>query len=424
MSQSEALRQEGQPEGAIVSIKEPSPLEQALRDGARQMLLQAIEAEVAEYVESHRGEVDGNGRRLVVRNGYAQQRTLVTGVGTLPVRAPRVEDKRVDEQGRKFRFHSQILPPYLRRTKSVEELIPWLYLKGISTGDFSEALEALLGPDAPGLSATTVVRLKQVWRQEYENWSKRSVEGQRFVYIWADGIYSNIRLDDERQCLLVVIGALADGRKQLLAVHDGFRESELSWKELLEDLKSRGLKLPPKLAVGDGGLGFWAALRKVYPATREQRCWVHRTANVLDKLPRSMHGKAKQALHDIYLAESRQAAEQGLDRFVALYQAKFPKAVECLSKDRESLLAFYDFPAEHWGHLRTTNPIESTFATVRLRQRRTKGCGSREASLTMAFMLARQAERHWRRLNGSEVIVHVLEGKKFKDGVMVQERAA
>lgn len=424
MSQSEGLRQEGQADAAVVSIKEQSPLDQTLREGARQMLLQAIEAEVSEYVEAHRGEVDGNGRRLVVRNGYAQERTLVTGVGTLEVRAPRVEDKRVDEQGRKFRFHSQILPPYLRRTKSVEELIPWLYLKGISTGDFSEALEALLGPDAPGLSATTVVRLKEVWRQEYASWSKRSLEGQRFVYIWADGIYSNVRLDDERQCLLVVIAALADGRKQLLAVHDGFRESELSWKELLEDLKSRGLKLPPKLAVGDGGLGFWAALRKVYPATREQRCWVHRTVNVLDKLPKSMHGKAKQALHDIYLAESRQAAEQGLDRFAALYQAKFPKAVECLSKDREALLAFYDFPAEHWGHLRTTNPIESTFATVRLRQRRTKGCGSREASLTMAFMLARQAERHWRRLNGSDVIVHVLEGKNFKDGVMVQERVA
>lgn len=424
MSQSERSGQAGQADAAVVSIKEQSPLDQTLREGARQMLLQAIEAEVSEYVEAHRDEVDGNGRRLVVRNGYAQERTLVTGVGTLEVRAPRVEDKRVDEQGRKFRFHSQILPPYLRRTKSVEELIPWLYLKGISTGDFSEALEALLGPDAPGLSATTVVRLKQVWRCEYESWSKRSLEGQRFVYIWADGIYSNVRLDDERQCLLVVIGALADGRKQLLAVHDGFRESELSWKELLEDLKSRGLKLPPKLAVGDGGLGFWAALRKVYPATREQRCWVHRTVNVLDKLPKSMHGKAKQALHDIYLAESRQAAEQGLDRFAALYQAKFPKAVECLSKDREALLAFYDFPAEHWGHLRTTNPIESTFATVRLRQRRTKGCGSREASLTMAFMLARQAERHWRRLNGSDVIVHVLEGKKFKDGVMVQERAA
>jgi hypothetical protein len=259
---------------------------------------------------------------------------------------------------------------------------------------------------------------------EYESWSKRSLEGQRFVYLWADGIYSNIRLDDERQCLLVVIGALEDGRKQLLAVHDGFRESELSWTEMLADLKARGLELPPKLAVDDGGLGFWAALRKVFPATKQQRCWVHKTANVLDKLPRSMQGKGKQALHDIYLAEGRQAAGEAFDRFVALYRVKFPKAVECLEKDREELLAFYDFPAEHWGHLRTTNPIESTFATVRLRQRRTKGCGSREASLTMAFMLVRQAERHWRRLNGSEVIVHVLEGKKFKDGVMVQERAA
>ncbi|MES0404267.1 MAG: IS256 family transposase [Hyphomicrobium sp.] len=408
----------------MVSIKECSPLDETLREGARQMLLKAIEAEAADYVEAHQQEVDKDGRRLVVRNGYARQRSIVTGVGTLQVSAPRVADRRVDEQGRKFRFTSRILPPYLRRTKSVEELIPWLYLKGISTGDFSEALAALVGPDAPGLSATTVVRLKEVWRREYETWSKRSLGSQRFVYIWADGIYSNIRLDDERQCLLVVIGALADGRKQLLAVHDGFRESELSWTEMLEDLKARGLKLPPKLAVGDGGLGFWAALRKVYPATHEQRCWVHKTANVLDKLPKSMQGKAKQALHDIYLAQSRKVAGQAFDRFVALYLRKFPKAVACLEKDRKALLEFYDFPAEHWGHLRTTNPIESTFATVRLRQLRTKGCGSREASLTMAFMLTRQAERHWRRLNGSELIVHVLEGKVFQDGVLVQDRAA
>ena len=280
------------------------------------------------------------------------------------------------------------------------------------------------GPGAAGLSATTVVRLKDVRRREYEAWSKRDLSGQRFVYIWADGIYSNVRLDDERQCLLVVMGALQDGRKQLLAVHDGFRESELSWQELLADLKRQGLELGPKLAVGDGAMGFWATLRKVYPATAEQRCWLHKTANVLNKLPKSMQGKAKKALHDIYLAESRQTAEKALDRFKNLYEKKFPKAVECLEKDRKVLLAFYDFPAEHWVHLRTTNPIESTFATVRLRQRRTKGCGSREASLTMVFMLARQAERHWRRLNGSEVIVHVLNGKAFKDGLMVQENAA
>lgn len=424
MNQSEESSSSRQGGAEVVGIEQRSPLDEALREGARQMLLKAIEAEVADYVEAHQQEVDEDGRRLVVRNGYGRERSLVTGVGTLRVKAPRVADRRVDEQGRKFRFTSQILPPYLRRAKSVEELIPWLYLKGISSGDFSEALAALLGPDAPGLSATTVVRLKEVWRGEYEAWSKRSLAGQRFVYVWADGIYSNIRLDDERQCLLVVIGALEDGRKQLLAVHDGFRESELSWQELLEDLKRRGLELPPKLAVGDGGLGFWAALRQVYPITREQRCWVHKTANVLDKLPKSMQGKAKQALHDIYLAESRQAATKAFARFVGLYKKKFPRAVSCLEKDRDALLAFYDFPAEHWGHLRTTNPIESTFATVRLRQRRTKGCGSREASLTMAFMLARQAERHWRRLNGSEVIVHVLEGKKFKDGELVQDRAA
>ena len=424
MSQSEEFKQSSQAGAEVRAIEQRSPLDEALRKGAREMLLQAIETEVSDYVEAHREAVDEDGRRLVVRNGYSRERSLVTGIGTLRLRAPRVDDRRVDEAGRKFRFTSQILPPYLRRTKSVEELIPWLYLKGISTGDFSEALAALLGPDAPGLSATTVVRLKEVWRGEYEVWSKRSLAGQRFVYIWADGIYSNIRLDDERQCLLVVIGALEDGRKQLLAVHDGFRESELSWRELLEDLKRRGLELPPKLAVGDGGLGFWAALRKVYPTTREQRCWVHKTANVLDKLPKSMQGKAKRALHDIYLAASREAAVEAFDAFVALYDKKFPKAVSCLEKDRDALLTFYDFPAEHWGHLRTTNPIESTFATVRLRQRRTKGCGSREASLTMAFMLVRQAERRWRRLNGSEVIVHVLDGKKFKDGELVQDRAA
>ena len=424
MSQCETLQPEGQAPQDVVSSNVPSPLDQLLHEGAREMLMRAVEAEVAAYIEAHQQEVDEQGRRLVVRNGQARQRTLVSGVGPIQIRAPRVDDRRVDEQGRKFRFTSEILPPYLRRTKSVEELIPWLYLKGISTGDFSEALQALLGPDAPGLSATTVVRLKEVWRRDYEAWSKRDLSAQRFVYLWADGIYSNVRLDHERQCLLVVIGALEDGRKQLLAVWDGFRESELSWRELLQDLKRRGLEPPPKLAVGDGALGFWAALRKVYPTTKEQRCWVHKTANVLDRLPKSMQSKAKQALHDIYLAPSRADAEKAFDDFATLYEKKFPKAVECLRKDHEELLAFYDFPAEHWGHLRTTNPIESTFATIRLRQRRTKGCGSREASLTMAFMLARQAERHWRRLNGSEVMIHVLEGKKFKDGVMLQENAA
>ena len=349
MREFEAISNESQVGPKVASVSERSELDEVLRDGARRMLLQAVETEAAAYIDAHHDEIDEHGRRLVVRNGQANERTLVSGVGTLKVRAPRVNDRRVDEEGNKFRFTSEILPPYLRRTKSVEELIPWLYLKGISTGDFSDALKALLGPAAPGLSATTVVRLKQVWREEYETWSKRSLEGQRFVYLWADGIYSNIRLDDERQCLLVVIGALADGRKQLLAVQDGFRESELSWTELLEDLKRRGLEVPPKLAVGDGGLGFWAALQKVYPTTREQRCWVHKTANVLDKLPKSMQGKAKSALHNIYLAESRTAAEGAMDHFAGLYEVKYPKAVACLEKDREVLLTFYDFPAEHWG---------------------------------------------------------------------------
>ncbi len=424
MEKFEAENAGGQGQVEPVAGGDRSLLDEVLRQGAGRMLMTAVEAEVADYVEAHKGEIDEAGHRRVVRNGRGRARTIVTPVGPISVRAPRVDDRRRDEQGRKFRFTSKILPPYLRRTKSIEELIPWLYLKGISTGDFNEALAALLGPDAPGLSASSVVRMKEVWRQEYESWSRRDLSGERYVYLWADGIYCNVRLDDERQCFLVLIGATADGRKQLLAVHDGFRESELSWTEVLEGLKSRGLAMAPKLAVGDGALGFWAALRKVFPRTGEQPCWVHKTANVLNKLPQSMQGKAKAMLHDIWGAESREAASRAFDTFVALYRQKFKAGVECLEKDREALLAFYDFPAEHWSHLRTTNPIESTFATVRLRHRRTKGCGSRAASLSMIFMLVRQAERHWRRLNGSELIVHVIEGKEFKDGIMVEGCAA
>ena len=413
-------------QGEVVAIRQAvkSALDEILREGARRMLEAAIEAEVEEYIQKHGQEKDAKGRCLVVRNGRAQERAILTPMGEMRVRAPRVNDKRLDEQGRRIRFTSAILPPYLRKTRSVEELIPWLYLKGISTGDFSEALAALLGPTAPGLSATTVVRLKEVWRGDYETWCQRDLSGERYVYLWADGIYCNVRLDDERQCLLVIIGATADGQKHLLAVADGFRESELSWKDVLEDLKRRGLSVDPKLAVADGGLGFWAALPKVFPTTREQRCWVHKTANVLDKMPKSSQGRAKKMLHDIYLAETKAAAEKAFDQFVAQYRVKLPKAVECLEKDRSALLTFYDFPAEHWGHLRTTNPIESTFASVRLRHRRTKGCGSRGASLTMVFMLARQAEQHWRRLNGTNMIVHVMEGRSFKDGILVEENAA
>ena len=419
-------RPAGAGQGKVVDVsgQGETPLEDILRQGAQRMLLLAVEAEVEDYVARHAPCRDEAGQRLVTRNGRARPRTILTGLGPLKVQAPRVEDRRRDAQGCKLRFSSKILPPYLRKTKSIEELIPWLYLKGISTGDFTEALAALVGPDCPGLSATTIVRLKEQWAGQYEAWCRRDLRGERYAYLWADGIYCNVRLDDERQCLLVIIGATTDGRKQLLAVHDGFRESELSWTEVLEDLKARGLEIAPKLAVGDGALGFWAALRKVFAATREQRCWVHKTANVLEKLPQSMQGKAKGMLHDIYLAETRKEAEAAFDRFTSLYRVKYDKAVTCLEKDREELLAFYDFPAEHWGHLRTTNPIESTFASVRLRHRRTKGCGSRLATLTMVFMLARQAERHWRRLNGSELIIHVLKERKFKDGIMVAEGAA
>ena len=391
-----------------------------LREGATQLLAQAIEVEVARYIERHAAFRDENGHRLVVRNGRKDEREIQTGIGPVKVRQPRVDDQRLDEQGRRIRFTSEILPPYLRKTKSIEELIPWLYLKGISTGEFSEALAALLGPEAPGLSASTVVRLKEVWQQEYEAWRTRSFAGKRYVYFWVDGVHFNVRLggdgeSENRQCILVVMGATPEGKKELVAVQDGYRESEQSWKELLLDLKARGLAVQPKLATGDGALGFWKALRQVYPETREQRCWVHKTANVLDKLPKGKQGKAKLALHDIWMAGTKAEADKAFDLFIETYVAKYPKAVECLAKDREVLLTFYDFPAEHWMHLRTTNPIESTFATVRLRTARTKGCGSRTATLTMVFKLAQSAEQHWRALNGSSLLPDVIQGIPFVD---------
>lgn len=388
-----------------------------LREGAERLLAQAVEAEVAAYLEAHRAWRDARGHRLVVRNGHKDERELQTGVGPVTVRQPRVNDRRVDENGRRRRFTSAILPPYLRRTKSIEELIPWLYLKGISTGDFSEALMALLGPEAPGLSASTVVRLKEVWQRDYEAWSKRSLAGQRYVYFWVDGIHFNVRLEEGRQCILIVLGATPEGRKELVAVQDGLRESEQSWRELLLDLKARGLAEPPKVAVGDGALGFWAALRKVFGETREQRCWVHKTANVLNDLPKGKQGKAKSLLHDIWMAETKAEAQRAFDLFIETYRAKYPKAAACLAKDRDVLLTFYDFPAEHWMHLRTTNPIESTFATVRLRTVRTKGCGSRIATLTMVFRLAQCAEQHWRALNGSALLEDVIRGVQFVDGL-------
>lgn len=403
-----------------LEIPEDSPqdvLTEVLRNGAREMLSQAIEAEVAEYVAAHGHERDAAGHRLVVRNGYAAERALQTGLGAIPVKQPRVNDRRVDEDGQRLRFTSKILPPYLRKTKSIEELIPWLYLRGISSGDFSQALSALLGPDAPGLSASTVVRLKQIWQQDQEAWSKRSLADRRYVYWWVDGIYFNIRLEEDRQCILVIMGATPEGRKELVAIHDGFRESEQSWTEVLLDLKARGLEAGPQLAVGDGALGFWKALRKVYGAAREQRCWMHKTGNVLNKLPKNKHGKAKRMLHDIWMAETRDQAHKAFDLFVESYQAKYPEAVKCLTKDRDELLAFYDFPAEHWMHVRTTNPIESTFATVRLRTRRTKGSGSRVACLAMVFKLTMCAAKTWRALNGSPLLADVIRGVPFVDGL-------
>lgn len=404
----------------IVSIGSRDALTEILREGAQQMLTRAVENEVAEYLGRHAEQRDDDGRRLVVRNGYLPARDLQTGVGLVEVHQPRVNDKRCDEQGQRQRFTSQILPPYLRRTKSLDELIPWLYLRGISTGDFTEALQALLGPQAKGLSATNIVRLKESWQQEYQNWSRRSLEGKRYVYVWADGIHFNIRLEDpgnNKQCILVLMGATEDGRKELIAISDGYRESAQSWRELLLEAQQRGFTVDPKLATGDGALGFWAALRELYPATREQRCWVHKTANVLNKLPKSIQAKAKAMLQEIWMATTRNQADQAFDLFVASFEAKYPKAVECLVKDRDVLLTFYDFPAEHWVHLRTTNPIESTFATVRLRTVRTKGCGSRIACLTMVFKLAQCAEKQWRRLNGAALLPQVIQGVTFVDGL-------
>jgi transposase-like protein len=379
------------------------------------MLAQAVQAEAAAWIDAHAHLTDDAGRHQVVRNGHLPQRTIQTGIGPVEVKQPRVRDRRAADQ--REAFTSAILPPYLRKTKSLEGLIPWLYLKGVSTGDFAEALRAILGPDAPGLSATTVTRLKAAWEAEHEAWAKRSLKGKHYVYVWADGVHFNIRLEGGRQCILVLMGATADGKKELIAIADGYRESEQSWKELLLDVKARGLEAEPALAIGDGALGFWKAMRQVWDTTKEQRCWVHKTANVLDKLPKGSQPKAKRMLHAIYMAEGREEAGKAFDLFVKAYEAKYPKATECLSKDRDVLLAFYDFPAEHWLHVRTTNPIESVFSTVRLRHDKTKGNGSRSACLAMVFRLMESASKGWRSLNGSPLLAEVVKGTVFKDGV-------
>ena len=390
-------------------------LEQIAREGARRALQKAIEDEVAEYVNVAQDQRDEAGRRLVVRNGHKDPRKILSGLGPIEVKQPRVNDRRVDENGVRFRFTSKILPPYLRKTKTVEDLVPWLYLKGISTGEMGDAL-VHLGFDGSGLSATSVTRMLEVWQHEYAEWSKRDLAGKRYVYLWADGIYFGCRLSDERPCVLVLMGATADGTKELLAVVDGQRESEASWTAVLLGLRDRGMTDPSKLATGDGSLGFWLAMSKVFPSTRQQRCWVHKTANVLDKLPKGQQPGAKAMLHEVWMSATREDAVKAFDRFIATYVVKWPRAAECLEKDRAALLAFYDFPAEHWQHLRTSNPIESTFATVRLRTYRTKGPGSRQAGLAMAFKLARKAEKGWRKLNGSAKLQDVIDGIVFVDG--------
>jgi len=383
-------------------------LDELARQGARRMILAALELEVAQYVQELRHLRDELDHAMVVRNGHARERTIQVGAGPIKLRAPRVDDRRGDHQ-----FTSKILPPYMRRSPRLEEALPVLYLRGLSTGDFSEALKALLGPEAAGFSASTATRL--LWQDEYQVWRKRSLEGRDYVYIWADGVYFNVRLEEDRLACLVIIGVLPDGRKEVIAIEDGYRESTESWASLLRDLKRRGMPAPV-LAVGDGGLGFWAALREVYPETREQRCWKHKIANVLDKLPKRLQPRAKAMLHEIMKAPDYESALEDIDRFSQEYGARYPKAVETLTKDQDQLLTFFEFPAEHWIHLRTTNPIESPFATVKARTKKTKGAGSRNAGLAMAFKLLLSAEKRWRRVNAPHLVALVRAGVKFPDG--------
>jgi len=385
-------------------------LDELAREGARRMIAAALELEVEEYVSTLRHLRDEQGRALVVRNGKAQERTVQLGVGPVRIQAPRVHDRRAD-----VRFSSHILPPYMRRSPRLEEALPVLYLRGLSTGDFAEALPVLLGPEAAGLSASSINRLLKSWQEEYEAWRRRSLRDKDYVYLWADGVHFRVRLEEDRVACLVIIGVLADGTKEVVALEDGYRESTESWASLLRDLKQRGMRAPV-LAIGDGALGFWAALRDVYPETRGQRCWVHKIANVLDKLPKRVQPRAKALLHEIMYAPTREAAQEALSDFGREFEARYPKAVTCLCQDEEDLFTFFDFPAQHWQHLRTTNPIESPFATVKGRLRKTKGAGSRQAGLAMAFKLILSAQEHWRRVRAPHLVALVRAGVLFKDG--------
>jgi putative transposase len=394
-------------------------LDELAREGARRMIAEALELEVEEYIEKLRHLRDENGHALVVRNGKAKPRTVSLGAGPVELQAPRINDRRPDQ-----RFTSKILPPYMRRSPRLNDALPVLYLRGLSTGDFEEAIPALLGADAAGFSASTISRLTRVWQEEHEGWCKRPLTGKEYVYVWADGVYFNVRLGEDKQlACLVLVGVLADGTKEVIALEDGYRESTDSWLSLLRDLKRRGMPAP-RLAIGDGALGFWAALRQVYPATKEQRCWVHKIANILDKLPKRVQPRAKDMLHEIMYAPDRQSAREDIERFSQEFEAKYPKAVECLLKDQDELLTFFDFPAEHWIHLRTTNPIESTFSTVKARTKRTKGAGSRKAGLAMAFKLLLGAERRWRKINAPHLVALVQAGVSFPNGEQLALGAA
>jgi len=411
-------------EDTVVKLVQPGmftdQLTEILRSGARALLTQAVEAEVAEFLAKHASLKTEEGHQRVVRHGHLPEREVMTGIGPVAVCQPRVRDRGVAAADtERIRFTPAILPPYARRSKSLEVLIPILYLKGISTGDFEEALAALLGRQAPGLSASTISRLKEAWGDEHNRWKKRDLSARRYVYVWADGIHLQARLEDDKQCILVLIGATPEGKKELIGFTAGARESAQDWRELLVDLKNRGLAIAPKIAVADGALGFWKALGEVWPTCVEQRCWVHKTANVLNKLPKSQQPKAKRSLQEIWMAETKAEAETAFDAFIEAYELKYEKAAECLAKDRDALLAFYDFPAEHWKHLRTSNPIESTFATVRHRTIRAKGCLSNTTALAMVFKLVDAAQKSWRRLDGHNQLPKLVLGAKFKDGLEV-----
>jgi transposase-like protein len=391
------------------------PLGEIVQLGAQKIVETAVMVEFEVFLQQYSQVMDERGRPGIVKNGNHRERTIMTSAGELKMKVPRVRDRR-EGVSDKAQFHSSVLPPYLRRAQELDEFIPYLYLKGISTGDFSGVLSQLLGKDVK-LSANTVVRLKETWEKEYEEWSKRDLSDKRYLYWWVDGVYFNIRLEDERSCMLVIIGVTEDGRKELVAVSAGHRESELSWQSMFSDLKKRGLQMGPRMVTGDGALGSWKALGKEFPEAKHQRCWVHKTANVLDKLPKSVQFLAKSHIHKIYEADTKQEALKEFDRFVNLFEAKYPKAVACLVKDKAETLAFYDFPAEHWRHIRSTNVIESVFASVRLRTYKTKGMGSTITTLMMIFKLAEAAEKSWQRIHHFNLVPLVLAGVKFIDGV-------